>query len=143
MPAGIDVFIEDGFATVDFVDRTKRGPGLAALLAVGGPELIETMTRTGPRTLYRVPEGNARAAGLIDGPAEESPIVGVLDVPETDPETTTPEPTETLATNGWPEGEPSEEWQRSELDAYAAAYGIDTASLPDNPSVLAAIAAAS
>jgi len=73
MPAGVDVLVEDGFATIDFVDPSKRGPALAALLAVGGPDLIETMTRTGPRTLFRVPEGNAREAGLIDvapqGPA--------------------------------------------------------------------------
>lgn len=75
MPAGVDVFIEDGFATIDFVDRSKRGPALAVLLALGGPDLIETMTRTGPRTLFRVPEGNAREAGLLDTPTGGPEVV--------------------------------------------------------------------
>lgn len=70
MPKGINVFVEDGLATIDFADKRKRGPGLAALLDNTPPELIEKMTRSGPRTLYRVPEGNARLAGLLDAPSE-------------------------------------------------------------------------
>ncbi|NOR03693.1 hypothetical protein HGK72_26945 [Mycolicibacterium fortuitum] len=65
MPAGVDVVVEDGFATIEFVDRSLRGPGLAKLLEVGTPpELIEKVTL--PRLAYIVPEGNARLAGLLD-----------------------------------------------------------------------------
>lgn len=66
MPKGVTVVIEDGFATLDFTDRTLRGIALGKLIAIGGPETIETDTG-GPRRTYRVPEGNAREAGLIDG----------------------------------------------------------------------------
>lgn len=66
MPNGVDVYVEDGFATIDFVDPATRGPGVAKLIDVGGAETIETLTRSGPRRQYRVPEGNAREAGLLD-----------------------------------------------------------------------------
>lgn len=68
MPAGIGVEIEDGFATVDFINPALRGPALARIIALFGSEVIETLTRTGPRRLYRIPEGNAREVGLIDKP---------------------------------------------------------------------------
>lgn len=64
MPAGVEVVVEGGFATIEFVDPNKRGPGLAALLAHTPSELIEKVTR--PAVRYIVPEGNARAAGLLD-----------------------------------------------------------------------------
>lgn len=67
MPKGIDVLIENGFATLDFVDRSTRGPGLAALLNNTPAVMVEKLTRSGPRVQYRVPEGNAREAGLLDG----------------------------------------------------------------------------
>jgi hypothetical protein len=66
MPQGVEVVIEDGFATIDFIDKGLRGPGLAKLLEVGGPGTIDTLTRDGPRRKYRVAEGNAREAGLLD-----------------------------------------------------------------------------
>lgn len=67
MPAGVEVVVENGFATIDFVDKTLRGPGLAKLLAIGTPpDAIEKLTREGPRAVYVVPEGNAREAGLLD-----------------------------------------------------------------------------
>lgn len=68
MPAGVEVVVDDGFATIDFVDRKLRGPGIARLLEAGGPETIEKLTG-GLRAVYRVPEGNAREAGLLDEPA--------------------------------------------------------------------------
>jgi hypothetical protein len=68
MPNGVETVVEDGFAVVDFVDRAQRGPGLRRLLDIGGPETIEVLTREGPRRKYRVPEGNAREAGLTDEP---------------------------------------------------------------------------
>ena len=153
MPAGVDVLVEDGFATIDFVDRAKRGPGLGALLAVGGPELIETLTRTGPRTLFRVPEGNAREAGLIDGATAF--IASTTGVPREGVEVPLSETVELdlvgsdeggllpSMVQGWPDGEPAEDWKRTELDAYAAAYGIATDDLPNKTAVLAAILAAS
>lgn len=64
MPAGVEVVVEGGFATIEFVDPARRGPGLAALLEHTPPDLIEKVTR--PAVRYIVPEGNARAAGLLD-----------------------------------------------------------------------------
>ena len=66
MPTGIEVLVEDGFATIDVAERALRGQALAALLENTPAELIEKQSRSGPRATYRVPEGNARAAGLID-----------------------------------------------------------------------------
>lgn len=72
MPQGIVASVEDGFATIDFVDPALRGPGLQKLLDIGGPESIETITRVGPRRKYRVAEGNAREAGLVDDAAPQA-----------------------------------------------------------------------
>jgi hypothetical protein len=66
MPKGIIATVDNGFAQLDFVDPELRGPALQALIDIGGPETIETVTRVGPRRQYRVPEGNAREAGLLD-----------------------------------------------------------------------------
>lgn len=66
MPQGVAVFVEHGFATIDFIDTSLRGQGLATLLEHTPAGLVEKMTRSGPRVLYRVPEGNARDAGLLD-----------------------------------------------------------------------------
>lgn len=67
MPEGIiAVDNGDGFVTLDFVDQSLRGPALAALIADGGPSIVETITRKGPRRQYRVPVGNATDAGLVD-----------------------------------------------------------------------------
>lgn len=87
MPEGVDVTVEDGDAVIEFTDPTKRSPGLFALLQIGTPpELIEKTTGRG-RVRYRVPEGNARAAGLIDDPAHvserEKPAKPVNDDPAT------------------------------------------------------------
>lgn len=107
MPAGVEVVVVDGWATIHFVDQSLRGPGLAKLLEKTPPEFIEKRTR--PATVYRVPEGNAREAGLLDS-ADPKP---------------------------YPDGETSEHWKRAELDAYASAVkGIDTTSLPSKPAVL-------
>ncbi|QGH75264.1 hypothetical protein I5G61_gp16 [Mycobacterium phage Quesadilla] len=66
MPEGILATVDDGFATIDFVDPALRGPALAQLVELGGASSIETITRVGPRRQYRVPEGNAREVGLLD-----------------------------------------------------------------------------
>lgn len=67
MPAGVIAEVVDGYATLDFLDPALRGPALNRLLGIGGPGSIKTVTREGPRRKYIVPEGNAVAAGLLDG----------------------------------------------------------------------------
>lgn len=71
MPAGI-IATDDGngFVTLDFVDKSLRGPALAKLVEIGGAATIETVTRVGPRRQYRVPAGNAAEAGLLDEAVE-------------------------------------------------------------------------
>jgi hypothetical protein len=110
MPKGVEVVVDGGFATIDFTDSSLRGPGLARLIEVGGPEIVETLTREGPRRMYRVPEGNAREAGLIDGAAA-----------------------------GFPDGEPSDEWKLAQLKAFAASQGKDADGLTSKAAVLALI----
>ena len=252
MPQGIIATVDNGFALVDFVDKSLRGPALAKLVEIGGPESIETVTRVGPRRQYRVPEGNAREAGLLDdepgsaGPFSAGQDTGsaaalkasdpnvnagddeadwhtpvaeytsanafvgpvpnpeVMDRPQVHPggasssggsgktpphsgvisdvatakQPPTPGSREALApasatsgalasqpsalpsdpggyaaqpdtppvapvpagTQPWPAGEPTEDWKRSELDAYAADKGVDTTGLPNKAAVLAALA---
>lgn len=65
MPEGIAVEVENGFATIA-PDRAHRAEVLNALLANTPVELIEKLTRSGPVVQYRVPEGNAADAGLLD-----------------------------------------------------------------------------
>lgn len=72
MPYGVTAIVEGGFATLDFTDSRLRATALGVLLDIGGPETIETDTG-GPRRTYRVPEGNAREAGLLDDPGDTSP----------------------------------------------------------------------
>jgi len=73
MPAGIEVEVDGGFATLAFLNPALRGPALAELVEIGGGESIEVITRDGPRKKYRVPLGNATTAGLIDGSAQVPP----------------------------------------------------------------------
>lgn len=76
MPKGVETYVDGkGFATVDFVDPSLRGPALAKLIELGGAESVETITRDGPRRKYRVPEGNASEVGLIDTPLD-APVRG-------------------------------------------------------------------
>lgn len=67
MAEGIQVEVADGFARVEFLDKSKRGDGLAALIKAGGPGLIDVDT-SGSRKTYIVPESVAEDAGLIDAP---------------------------------------------------------------------------
>jgi len=154
MPEGVEAVVEDGFATIDFVDPSLRGPGLAKLFELGTPpELVEKLTRA-PRAVYRVPEGNAREAGLLDDP------------PEPEDEQSEPGNAEDLeawvsAENAylddvatWLEAEqrsqqeaPSEpdlEWSRKDIDAYAARLTppLDTTGESNKQAALDAIAAA-
>lgn len=67
MVAGLQIEIADGFARIEFLDRSKRGEMLASLLAVGGPGLIDIDT-SGPRKTYIVPESVAEQAGVLAVP---------------------------------------------------------------------------
>lgn len=102
MPDGVEVTVEGGSAVIEFVDPSKRGPGLAALFAVGTPpELVEKRTR--PSVTYTVPEGNARLAGLLD--------VG--------------EPAADDDGHGYDDGEPDMDWSRPALNKAAEKLGLD------------------
>lgn len=164
MPEGVEVLVEDGLATIDFVDPKLRGIGVAALLEHTPPEFIETLTRTGPRRLYRVPEGNAREAGLLDKASQ----VDALDAPDTssagDPFGAVPPEFPTTndlhaqvmrsgsyaseyTTGGLLDTEPvaesslpDEDWSRAALNEYAAKHGIaEPEKLPNKAAVLDAI----
>lgn len=67
MPEGVISEVIDGVATLEFTDSSVKGRAIARLLEIGGPGSIQTLTREGPRRRYRVPEGNASEAGLLDG----------------------------------------------------------------------------
>lgn len=67
MSDGVIVEVDGGFARIEFADARARGRGVAALLAVGGPGLVDTDT-SGRRVRYVVPETVARDAGLIAKP---------------------------------------------------------------------------
>lgn len=72
MPAGVEIVVEDGFATVT-PNREQRGHVLRALLAaVDHPSLIRTDT-SGTRRAYVVLEQDARKAGLIDEKPARTP----------------------------------------------------------------------
>lgn len=67
MPDGVEVIVEDGFATVT-PEPAHRGRVLTALLAaVDEPSQIRTDTG-GRRRSYVVLEQDARKAGLLDKP---------------------------------------------------------------------------
>lgn len=139
MPEGIAVVVEDGMATIEFVDRSKRGHALAMLLEVGGPDSVTKVTR--PRNLYTVPEEVARAAGLLD--EVPAAIVGEVQIEGTLGEPTDVEGDETgtaVLPNTYPDGEPDDDWRRPQLDAYAlGVHELDTTGLPNKGAVLDAI----
>jgi hypothetical protein len=138
MPAGVAVEVEDGYATVEFLDRRLRGVGIGALLAAGGPEAVEKLTR--PRTAYRVPESVARAAGLLDEPADfdrggDLPPAAKAVTPKAEKVVGPP-------SRGYDDGLPDSDWSRAALDNYAAhELGLDTTGMRTKADVLAAIRA--
>lgn len=66
MAEGILAEVENGFARIQFLDKSKVGPSLAKLLELGGPGLIDIDTRSNPRKTYIVPESIAQDAGLLE-----------------------------------------------------------------------------
>lgn len=70
MPTGVEVFVDEGFATIGVPDREQRAAVLRSILQHTPAALIEKDSRSGPFVLYRIPVGNAEAAGLIDDETE-------------------------------------------------------------------------
>lgn len=146
---GVEVTVRDGFAIIDFVDQSLRGPALARLVEIGGGGSIEAFTRGTPRKVYRVPEGNAREAGLLDDSTEVDALqratdtgfaAALAEAGHQQPHTLAGQRQPDQAAGDYPDGEPSDDWRRPELDAYAEAVkGIDTTDLPTKAAVLAAI----
>lgn len=66
MPAGVEVFIEDGYATVGVPDRDQRAEVFKAIMEHTPAKFVEKLTRTGGYVHWRIPEGNAAAAGLLE-----------------------------------------------------------------------------
>lgn len=77
MPEGISVIVDDeGYANITFENPLLRGPALDKLIKIGGAETVDKNTEHGYPT-YRVPEGNARAAGLLSSRPVGKARVGV------------------------------------------------------------------
>lgn len=74
MAEGILAEVEDGFARIQFLDKSKVGPSLAKLIELGGPELIDIDTRSNPRKTYIVPESIAQEAGLLEVTLPTPPV---------------------------------------------------------------------
>lgn len=117
---GIMIEVADGFARIQFLDKEKRGSGLAALIAVGGPELIDVDTRSNTHKTYIVPESIAVEAGLLDPAPTSAP---------------TPEPP--------PAGAPDDSWTVAQLRDFAAREEIELGAATKKADILAVIAAAS
>ena len=113
MAEGIYAEVADGFARIQFMDKSLVGDGLARLLAIGGPGLIEVDTRTGARKIYIVPESIAQDAGLLEAA-----------------------PVEKL----YPEGDPSDAWTVPQLREYAEAKGIALGEATKKADILAVLA---
>lgn len=120
MAEGIAIEVEGGFARIEFLDKTKRGDALAALLRVGGPGMIDIETRTGPRKVYVVPESIAVEAGLLAPPKKaDEPLRPVF-----------------------PEGEPDDSWTVPQLRAYAVWHDIPLGEVTKKADILDVLAAA-
>lgn len=169
MPAGIEAVVEDGFATLDFTDRTLLGPALAKLAEDG--VRVTKQTRVGPRARYVLPEGDAVAAGLIDGATAKPPALAHGDTgfaaalagvgsagarPEQPTSRNTyvgatpaaavmavPGPATTVKPPApAAAGDPDPSWTVAELRQFAADNGIDLGEATKKTDILAAITAA-
>jgi hypothetical protein len=173
MPAGIEAVVADGFATLDFTDRTLLGPSLEKLRQAGAK--VTSDTRIGPRTVYRVLEADAVAAGLIDGqtavatsaarstargitidqPGDavvDGEISGGSDGAGSTPDAVWPTPMPTVPTDPdaapeevatYPAGVPDSGWTNAEIKSYADANNIDLGTATKKADMLAAIEMAS
>ena len=173
MPDGVVVVVEYGEATIDFMDPKLRGHGVAALLAAAdNPGQVETLTRSGPRRLYRVPETVARAAGLLDEPAESFDWPDTSSASQTQGFVPASEPTVAnlfaqdvragsysntgssgvvaepaageAGVGGYDDGQPDMDWSRKAIDDFAARLDppIDTTGEKNKQAAIDAIRAA-
>lgn len=141
MAEGIQVEVEGGFARIQFLDPSQRGPAVSRLLELGGPEMIDVDTRSGPRKIYIVPEGMAQEAGLLDDYPIQDTSPETDDDPETDGDPiqdTSPE----TDSSSLPDGDPSESWTVAQLRDYAAQEEISLAGAERKAEILAVIRAA-
>lgn len=167
MPEGVEVAVsDDGLATIDFVDPSRRGPGLAALLEHCEPSDIEKLTGVGPRSArYRAPAKFAKAAGLLD----KASRVDELEVADTSSATDATgsvapsaedHPSDGPADSGvehrpaaeqlpppgrtYDDGLPDMDWSRQAINNYGAALTppVDVTGEPNKRAAIAAIAAA-
>ena len=124
MPAGIAVSVEDGVATVEFVDSSLRGTSLADLFVAveaAGLDPGVVVKRTRPLS-YSAPESVVRAAGLLDdgtAPVEEP----VKDA------------------KGYDDGLPDMDWSRKAIDDFASKLepALDTTDEKNKPDAIDAI----
>jgi len=138
MPEGISVVVDDlGYATIDVADSALRGRVVDKLIKVGGPSTVERLTPHG-RPVYRVPEGNARAAGLLDtaAPVADADADSDADADadadadsdadaDADADSDSDADSDADADAAYPTGEPTTEWTLAELKAYATDHGKD------------------
>lgn len=128
MPEGIAVGVEDGVATIEFVDGSLRGPSLAKLfdaVAAAGLSPGVVVKRTRPWS-YTAPESVVRAAGLLDDAGAESPEEPAKDA------------------KGYDDGQPDMDWSRKAIDDFAAKLtpALDTTGEPNKQAAIDAIRAA-
>ncbi|MCV6982098.1 hypothetical protein H7I53_17935 [Mycolicibacterium pulveris] len=127
MPVGVNVSVEGGVATIDFVDRSQRGVGIGRLLrAAGDPGLVEKRTG-GPRPVYRVPVRVAAKAGMIDRPTRPA----------------APQPP-AAPSRGYDDGWPDMDWSRRAINEFAGAAmtpPLDVTGEPNKRAALDAIEA--
>lgn len=124
MPNGVEVLVEDGIASIEFVDPSLRGVGLTELFKHAPADQVHRLSR--PSVHYRVPVEYARAAGLLD----EAAIGESDDADE--------------GAQGYDDGFPDMDWKRDAIDKFAAeleppAGPLDTTGEPNKPAAIAAI----
>ena len=125
MPAGIAVSVEDGVATVEFVDSSLRGTSLADLFVAveaAGLDPGVVVKRTRPLS-YSAPESVVRAAGLLDDGT--APV----DEPVEDEKPT------------YDDGLPDMDWSRKAIDDFASKLepALDTTDEKNKPDAIDAI----
>jgi hypothetical protein len=136
MPKGVETYVENGFATIEFVDPSLRGPGLQRLLDIGGPETIDTITRDGPRRKYRTPAGNAAEAGLLD---TATPALVPASQTAAEPINYTSaakQLQDVMARVAQTAYEPTLDWSFASLKAHAVSVGKDPSALRSKADVL-------
>ena len=126
MPAGIAVSVEDGVATVEFVDSSLRGTSLADLFVAveaAGLDPGVVVKRTRPLS-YSAPESVVRAAGLLDD--DTTPVKA-------------DEPVEEKPT--YDDGLPDMDWSRKAIDDFASKLepALDTTDEKNKPDAIDAI----